>query len=549
MLNLKEWLNTEECFSINDFELRVSKSDMRQAFFTERLSQRAPRYAPSVKSLYDDYLSDKEEEEMQKKEKQPQKYSSDVQEPDEGLDKIVAKKPEQPNDNDLFYTTSKPKKSKSYPTVYFTTPKPSHETRLYMGKDGLHTHINPDKKNVRFDNPEDFKKYDGKVFNSYGKELQYDSKHFWHFYGKTGKKIMGNWLRNEPFFFDEDGKKVNIDGFPIADTQAKKTTEPEAKKTAAPDSGQVVTTMPEPPPKTPQIDSKTKQANMQFLANELLGSLNAMLTKMIGKTLGAYSDEKKGSDAYYRAAVTLDNYKKALGARYKNWILTNWFGRKVENTETLDEAYNLNDYRNLMYDKAASFYKNWLATPAKSADLDTIKNDLRALGDKKKMDLQQGQMKQISSGEPTLQDLEQFLNLLLKQRNPSVNLNKAQIIMRNINKMSTEELVEFIDQEHPKFRSLAGEIQDVIDKPQSPSAITSIGVAGAAATAVAGALSGGTLLAVGALNTALAMYMLYKEKSVDTSKKVLAEKYLRVVNQAIAALGKRVVKRYVGKSS
>jgi hypothetical protein len=57
------------------------------------------------------------------------------------------------------------------------------------------------------------------------------------------------------------------------------------------------------------------------------------------------------------------------------------------------------------------------------------------------------------------------------------------------------------------------------------------------------------LLAVGALNTALAMYMLYKEKSVDTSKKVLAEKYLRVVNQAIAALGKRVVKRYVGKNS
>jgi len=368
---------------------------------------------------------------------------------------------------------------------------------------------------------------------------------------------LKEWLNTEECFSinDFDLRESKIQILQLEDINAKG----DDKAASLNASGIKDVPMPEPPPPS-KIDSKLKQSDMKFLANRFLGGLNDMLAKMISITLGAYSKKNKESDAYYRAALTLDNYKKALGARYKNWILANWFGRKFESVEALDETYNLNDYRNLMYDKAAIFYKNWLATPEKrtgtdkiskkfDGDLDTIKNDLRALGDKKKMDLKQGQMKQISSGEPTLQGLEQFLNLLLKQRNPSANLREAQIIMRNINNMSTEELVGFIDQEHPKFRLLAGEIQEIIDKPQSSSALTSIekyaGVDGAAFSAVAGALSGGTLLAIGAFNTVLAMYMLYKEKSVDISKKVLVERYLKVVNQAIADLGKIVVKRYL----
>jgi hypothetical protein len=113
---------------------------------------------------------------------------------------------------------------------------------------------------------------------------------------------------------------------------------------------------------TPEVDKKT----LIKAGDNFLKELDLKITRMIGKTLNAYKN--KDSDAFNRAAITLEKYHEELKNRYSNWM--NKLISKANkapspppmNFNEADQRYSLGAYAQQMYMVAKKIWEDWIHT-------------------------------------------------------------------------------------------------------------------------------------------------------------------------------------------
>ena len=113
---------------------------------------------------------------------------------------------------------------------------------------------------------------------------------------------------------------------------------------------------------TPEVDKNT----LIKAGDNFLKELDLKITRMIGKTLNAYKN--KGSDAFNRAAITLEKYHEELKNRYSTWM--NKLISKVNkapspppmNFNEADQRYSLGAYAQQMYMVAKKIWEDWIHT-------------------------------------------------------------------------------------------------------------------------------------------------------------------------------------------
>lgn len=113
---------------------------------------------------------------------------------------------------------------------------------------------------------------------------------------------------------------------------------------------------------TQEVDKNT----LIKAGDNFLKELNLKITIMIGKTLNAYKN--KNSDAFSRAAITLEKYHEELKNRYSNWM--NKLISKANkapspppmNFNEADQRYSLGAYAQQMYMVAKKIWEDWIHT-------------------------------------------------------------------------------------------------------------------------------------------------------------------------------------------
>lgn len=329
-------------------------------------------------------------------------------------------------------------------------------------------------------------------------------------------------------------------------------------------------------PHTTDFIGAPTERELKILGNDFLKRLNQMLTEMIGKTLAGYKN--KDSDGYARNAISLDNFKQNIGRKYKNFILNTWF-KGVHESPPVSEAYSIEDYRKLMYQKSYNLYQNWLKEPAPLPELEKTKAYIR--GEKSinnpKIDL--GKTKNYGK-EVTLDNLNEIIRAISKTKYGPELLN-AQKVMNGVNrleKMTPEQFKNFLDKNMKGMEDLKQSAFSDMEYYQNKKAAQRKEkgqrgiIAGSSLATTGTALLTDLLLGVstatmpiyglGALGGLIYLYAYLKKGSSerdvkhartvlqDTNRNIkenLAKKYLTQVNQIVGQLGRELAAKYVGK--
>ena len=353
---------------------------------------------------------------------------------------------------------------------------------------------------------------------------------------------------------------------------------------------------------TPEVDKNT----LIKAGDNFLKELDLKITRMIGKTLNAY--ENKNSDAFSRAAITLEKYHEELKNRYSNWM--NKLISKANkapspppmNFNEADQRYSLGAYAQQMYMVAKKIWEDWIHTflIEKDPALKSAKEWFAINSGYKVKVPQYKKVERLADGSL---DLSQFIKLISNSRLGDIYKSNAKVkeqvdrindlppeeykellakTLQKLDDPQTEELVQnYFDRQFDKIEA-SGKLPNLLKEIQRYKAwilggivatVSGTGIAiisailltaplGAAIAVTAGiATAGGGLGSVaGSAIEGIDQYRQQRKRlaseeekakemakdSEDALKKHIAEKFLEKMVGYINEIGKEVASKYMG---
>jgi len=216
---------------------------------------------------------------------------------------------------------------------------------------------------------------------------------------------------------------------------------------------------------TPEVDKEI----LTKAGDNFLKELDLKITRMIGKTLNAYKN--KDSDAFNRAAITLEKYHEELKNRYSNWM--NKLISKANkapspppmNFNEADQRYSLGAYAQQMYMVAKKIWEDWIHTflIEKDPALKSAKTWFAINSGYKDIVMKVPQYKKVERLADGSLDLSQFIKIIQNSKLGEAYKNNAKVKEQvdRINELPFDEYKELFDKVKNKFRN--SEIKNSID--------------------------------------------------------------------------------------
>lgn len=330
------------------------------------------------------------------------------------------------------------------------------------------------------------------------------------------------------------------------------------------------------PAHTTEFIGVPSERELRILGNDFLKRLNQMLTEMIGKTLAIYKN--KDSDGYARTAISLDNFKRNIGMKYKNFIINTWF-KSLDVSPPVAEAYSLEDYRKLMYQRSYNLYQKWLKEPAPTPELEDAKAFIRGESGITKPNIEMGKTKKLGK-EVNLQNLNDIVRAISKTKYGPELLNAQKVMngVKRLEQMTPQQFAQFLEKNMQGMEDLKHSALADMEYYQNKKGLQrrekgQRGVIAGSALATTGTgllvdiLLGASaatmpIYGLGALGALIYLYAYLKKGDADRDvqyartamqdtnreiKENLAAKYLAQVNQIVGQLGRELASKYVGK--
>jgi hypothetical protein len=219
---------------------------------------------------------------------------------------------------------------------------------------------------------------------------------------------------------------------------------------------------------TPEVDKEI----LTKAGDNFLKELDLKITRMIGKTLNAYKN--KDSDAFNRAAITLEKYHEELKNRYSNWM--NKLISKANkapspppmNFNEADQRYSLGAYAQQMYMVAKKIWEDWIHTflIEKDPALKSAKTWFAINSGYKDIVMKVPQYKKVERLADGSLDLSQFIKIIQNSKLGEAYKNSAKVKEQvdRINELPFDEYKELFDKVKNKFRNseIKNSINDII---------------------------------------------------------------------------------------
>ena len=211
---------------------------------------------------------------------------------------------------------------------------------------------------------------------------------------------------------------------------------------------------------TPEVDKNT----LIKAGDNFLKELDLKITRMIGKTLNAYRN--KNSDAFSRAAITLEKYHEELKNRYSNWM--NKLISKANkapspppmNFNEADQRYSLGAYAQQMYMVAKKIWEDWIHTflIEKDPALKSAKAWFAINSGYKDIVMKVPQYKKVERLADGSLDLSQFIKII----------SNSYFLERYKSNAKLKEQVDKINELPPEeYKELLAKVLQKLDDPQT----------------------------------------------------------------------------------